>query len=95
MVYDGRAGPILASNTHGATWMPRTKTDQKILNLAKGGLVTVAQASAFLKISRSKIYQMIGAGELESVTIGSCRRVPLFALENLVARNLEQSTAVA
>ena len=40
-------------------------------------LYTPAEAARALKMSRSKVYQMIRAGEIPSVKIGDSRRVPV------------------
>jgi excisionase family DNA binding protein len=49
-------------------------------------LLTVAEAAAILKISRSKTYELIASGEIESVTIGRSRRIPTSALVAFVER---------
>jgi excisionase family DNA binding protein len=49
-------------------------------------LLTPIEAAQVLRIGRSKLYQLLQAGELESVHIGACRRIPAEALNDLVAR---------
>ncbi len=49
-------------------------------------LLTPIEAARVLRIGRSKLYQLLQAGELESVHIGACRRIPAEALNDLVAR---------
>jgi len=49
-------------------------------------LVRVQEAARLLGISRAKTYELISAGDLESVTIGRARRVPVDALTDFVAR---------
>jgi excisionase family DNA binding protein len=49
-------------------------------------LLTPAEAAAALGIGRSKLYELLQAGMLESVHIGSCRRIPADALTALVAK---------
>jgi excisionase family DNA binding protein len=49
-------------------------------------LLTPEQAAELLSISRSKLYELIARGELDSVRIGASRRVPTAALEDFVAR---------
>lgn len=61
--------------------------------LAKGGLRTVPQAMEFLQVSRSRIYAMFEAGELEYVLLGRSRRVPQRSLELCIERNLTSRTA--
>jgi excisionase family DNA binding protein len=66
----------------------RTKSDQNSRSLVAGGLLTIAEAANFLKVSRSKIYLLLNAGKLESTKIDGCRRVPLHAVEILAAKSL-------
>lgn len=47
-------------------------------------LLTPEQAAERLGIGRSKVYELIGTGELESVKIGRLRRVPVDALTTFV-----------
>jgi len=44
------------------------------------------EAARALGIGRSKLYELLQAGELESVHIGACRRIPADSLNALVAR---------
>jgi excisionase family DNA binding protein len=47
-------------------------------------LLTPQEAAAVLSIGRTKVYELMEAGLLESVTIGRCRRVPVEALPPFV-----------
>ena len=49
-------------------------------------LLTPTEAAQALGIGRSKLYELMRAGVVESVHIGACRRIPADALEELVAR---------
>jgi excisionase family DNA binding protein len=49
-------------------------------------LLTPDEAAQALGISRSLLYELLRSGRLESVRIGSCRRVPLSALSDFVDR---------
>jgi excisionase family DNA binding protein len=49
-------------------------------------LLTVEQAAQKLNIGRSMLYELLQSGILESVRIGSCRRIPADALSEFVAR---------
>lgn len=49
-------------------------------------LLKPEEAAEVLGIGRSKLYELLAAGAIESVRIGSCRRVPADALEDFVAR---------
>ena len=49
-------------------------------------LLTPTEAAEALGIGRSKLYELMRAGVLESVRIGASRRVPTVALEQLITR---------
>lgn len=49
-------------------------------------MLTIAQAEDVLQVSRWKLYQLIRSGELKSVKIGRSRRIPVTAVQALVAR---------
>ena len=53
------------------------------------GLFRVEEAAEWLGLSRTKAYELVYRGALQSVTIGRSRRVPLAALEAFVDRLLE------
>jgi excisionase family DNA binding protein len=47
-------------------------------------LLRPEEAAEILSIGRSKVYELIGTGELVSVRIGACRRIPAQALAEFV-----------
>lgn len=47
-------------------------------------LITVEDAAERLSLSRTKTYELVASGALESIKIGSCRRVPVEALTAFV-----------
>jgi len=49
-------------------------------------LVSVEEAARILAVGRSMLYELIAADQLETVTIGRCRRVPVDALRMYVER---------
>ena len=49
-------------------------------------LLTPIEAAAALGIGRSKLYELMQEGVLESVHIGACRRIPTEAVTALVSR---------
>jgi excisionase family DNA binding protein len=51
---------------------------------------TVDEAAQILKISRWKIFDLIRRGQLRSVKIGGLRRVPRTAIEEYIARLMEE-----
>ncbi len=48
-------------------------------------LLTPSEAAKVLVIGRSKTYQLLQSGQLQSVHTGSCRRIPLEAVHNFLA----------
>ncbi len=48
-------------------------------------LLTPTEAARTLGIGRSKLYELMQAGVVESIHIGTCRRIPAQAIEDLVA----------
>ena len=55
-------------------------------------LLKPEEAAEVLSIGRSKVYELIGTGELASVRIGASRRIPTDALIEFV-RRLQGATA--
>jgi excisionase family DNA binding protein len=53
----------------------------------KKGLATVPDVADYLKVSRSKVYQMMDAGELRFVKLGGSRRVRWEDVDELVRQN--------
>ncbi|MDQ0683476.1 excisionase family DNA binding protein [Streptomyces achromogenes] len=56
-------------------------------------LLTVPEAMARLKISRSAIYDLIRTRQLASITLGRARRIPAHALADFIHTRLEQEAA--
>ena len=53
-------------------------------------LLTTTEAAKALGIGRSKVYELLQTGQLPSVRIGACRRVPADAVHTFVA-NLQRT----
>jgi excisionase family DNA binding protein len=49
-------------------------------------LLTAEEAADVLSIGRSKLYTLLATGDVPSVRIGSCRRIPWSALIEYVER---------
>jgi excisionase family DNA binding protein len=49
-------------------------------------LVTPEEAARRLSVGRTTIYELMSRGELQSVNIGRCRRVPVSSLSLFVNR---------
>jgi excisionase family DNA binding protein len=62
--------------------------EQMRRKLVGEGLDRVMEAAAFLKMSKSSIYNLMENGQLPFVRIGRARRIPHQALVELAARNL-------
>lgn len=56
-------------------------------------LLRVEEAAELCGLGRSKVYELVASGELESVQIGKARRIPRAALEAFV-ENLRASARV-
>lgn len=62
--------------------------------LSKSLLYKPEAAAAALGIGRSKLFELIAAGHIETVQIGRARRVPADALEAFIQR-LRETAATA
>ena len=49
-------------------------------------LLSVPDFMAAVSLGRTKVYELIGSGELETVTVGRRRMIPVQALEDWVNR---------
>jgi len=48
-------------------------------------LVTPEEAAELLSIGRSKLYELLAERAVESVRVGTCRRIPVQALKDFVS----------
>jgi excisionase family DNA binding protein len=55
-------------------------------------LVTPEEAAKRLALGRTTLFELIARGELQTVTIGRCRRVPVSALRSFVAGLMSAET---
>ena len=55
-------------------------------------LLTVTEAAAALRISRSSIYRLFDAGQLSWVQIGASRRVTSTEIERFIAAHTEAAS---
>lgn len=72
-----------------STFQTGTESGEPLLNGRL--LVTVADAAAILSINRSALYRLIMKDQIQSVRIGRSRRVPVSALHEFIARQLQGS----
>ncbi len=56
-------------------------------------LFTAIEAAQVLNISKRKVYEMMAAGEIDSVKIGGCRRIPRVALDRFLESLMGSNTA--
>ncbi len=54
-------------------------------------LLTTQAAAERLSIGKTKIYELIGAGELPTIRIGRAVRVPASAVQDWIGRHLTQA----
>ena len=65
----------------------RASTHDHATAIGNGQLLfTIPEAAEALALGRTKIYELIGAGELEVVHVGRAVRVPAAALAGFVER---------
>jgi excisionase family DNA binding protein len=55
-------------------------------------LVTPEEAARRLSVGRTTIYELMASGELQSVNIGRCRRVPVSSLSSFVNKLIGDAT---
>jgi excisionase family DNA binding protein len=53
---------------------------------ATASLLTVLEVAQELRVSRSRVFELLAAGELEGIRIGRARCVPRRSLEDFLAR---------
>jgi excisionase family DNA binding protein len=56
-------------------------------------LISPADASRALSISRTRVYELMASGQLRSVKIGRSRRIPVEALASFIAAIAAESAA--
>lgn len=65
---------------------PTTSEDDSVRMSSVPLLLTPEQTATALSICRTKVYELLRTGQLESVQIGSSRRIPVAALDDYVER---------
>lgn len=68
-------------------------TERDLVDLVSDGLVTIAEAASFLRISRSNLYALMDNGSLAFAKIGRSRRIPRRALVVFAARSVQGAAA--
>lgn len=95
--YERRTRPLRTTRPSCGT-RPRRREDvanafeAKVMSerehLCADGLLTVAEATQFIGLGKSMLYQLMERGRLPYVRIGRARRIPKRALVQLAAGNL-------
>jgi len=81
-------GRVFLLAMEGANMSTSTHTDggSGVTTFIGPLLLTPTQAATDLAIGRTKVFELLRSGELESVRIGSNRRIPREALQDYVSR---------
>ena len=53
----------------------------------------ISEFAEALGVSRSKGYEIVASGEVPSIKVGGCRRVPVESARSYIARQLEEHSA--
>lgn len=75
------AGVMTAANDHQRGAQPGDQ-HRRVLEPA---LLTVTEAASMLAIGRTTVYELIAAGEIETIHIGRSTRIPTVAIAEFVA----------
>lgn len=67
-----------------------TQNSREKTKLVRRGLWKISRAARFIDCSRGHVYDLIDAGKLPDVRIGSMRRVPVSAIKRLVEESIRQ-----
>lgn len=70
---------------------PLPTEESTVRQLSERVLLTVEEAAQQLGIGRTKTYELIHNGDLESVQIGRLRRVPKSAIDDYTSRLIQQN----
>ncbi len=68
---------------------PGAPADDRREALVGDGLLKIPEAVDFLRVGRSKLYELMDEGQLPYVRIGRCRLIPRRALVALAAAHLK------
>ena len=55
-------------------------------------LLTINEVATALGLGRSLVYQLVSDSQIASITIGRARRVPVGALDDFIAKRLEEQS---
>lgn len=57
-------------------------------------LLTVDEVAKTLNLGRTKVYELLRSGEIESVTVGSSRRIATAAVDEFIDRLTERGASL-
>ena len=60
-------------------------------NISEMKLLTTVEAQNILSIGRTRLFKFIASGEIESVRIGTSRRIPVSAVEKFIEKLIADS----
>jgi excisionase family DNA binding protein len=63
-----------------------------VMDLTDRLMLRPTEAGEAIGVSRSKAYELIATGQIPSVKVGGCVRVPVAALQEWIARRLQEGT---
>lgn len=66
---------------------------EKLETVMPRKLLSVAECAIAMGISRAHLYSLVMRGEIPSIKIGRARRIPVSALEEWIARQLEEAAS--
>lgn len=73
---------------------PDPEKSPEVADKVTPALFSVEAGAAYVTISRTRMFSLLKSGEIESVMVGRCRRIPRAALDAYVERlRAEQSQA--
>jgi len=55
-------------------------------------LLTAEEAAEVIGVGRTKVYELLRVGQIPSVRIGRCRRIPLRAVHDYVNRLTDEAS---
>ncbi|MFB7778847.1 helix-turn-helix domain-containing protein [Streptomyces bauhiniae] len=56
-------------------------------------MLTIPQVMARLQLGRSTVYDLLRTKQLDSITLGRARRIPVHSLTDFIRTRLEQGAA--
>ncbi len=80
----GRGQPAGNMTRDGETVEDPTKEKELHKSVSEKILLRVSEAAEALSLSRSKVYEMIGQGQIPAIRMGGVLRIPIMRLKALI-----------